>query len=69
MTSITIAHTPESKIATVANAVLNSLSSLRGATSAAPQPFLMKPDTTVVTWEDVERKLSQPAWRSMGRYL
>ena len=69
MTTIGIALTTESKIASVAKTVLDTLSLVQRSMSAAPQSFLMKPDTMAVSREEVERKLSQPAWRSTGRYL
>ena len=69
MTSITIAHAPESKIATVAKAVLNFLSSLWETIGTTPQPLLMIQDALGVSREEVERRLSNSAWRNIGRYL
>ncbi|MEE8434567.1 MAG: hypothetical protein V3S64_07250 [bacterium] len=69
MTTFTIAHAPESKIVTLAKAVLDTLSSLREITGTVPKPVIMIPNALSVTREEVERKLSQPAWRSIGRYL
>ncbi len=72
MTAITFQHRKMNKLATVAKRITESLKSFRVHLAAAPMPRLLDPQALWemgVTPEEVERKLNQPAWRSIGRYL
>ncbi len=74
MTAITfrVQQGLSSKLAPVANRVIEFLQGLRVSSGAAPQPMFLDPQALWdmgVTPEEVERKLRQPAWRHTGRLL
>ena len=72
MTAITIQNGKMNKLATVAKRITESLKSFSVHLAAAPKTRLLDPQALWdmgVTPEEVERKLNQPAWRSIGRYL